>query len=134
MQRSNPKIRYEWPCKKTNICDVYLLSVESTRFTGYRKLVVLLSFLFIAENILCIAYMQAFWLTNYNFDLFNFVQIFFIMRKKFSHVTFLHVYHHTGKYFSIDFFSLFWFRFVSFRNKYMWIVFFILQVWYLGSM
>lgn len=31
--------------------------------------------------------------------LFFIQQIFFIMRKKFSHVTFLHVYHHTGMVF-----------------------------------
>lgn len=48
-----------------------------------------------------IAYVQAFLLLTYQNWLnlsvsFFYFQMFFILRKKFSHVTFLHVYHHTG--------------------------------------
>lgn len=51
------------------------------------------------------------------------------MRKKFSHVTFLHVYHHTGKYISIDFLLLF----LQLTNYSQFVVVF-LQAWYLVVM
>lgn len=50
------------------------------------------------------------------------------MRKKFSHVTFLHVYHHTGKYIcsSISSYSLLWMIILN--------CFFALQAWYSADM